>query len=201
MGKCTRSLRGLVIQRRAQKIGRHRDCFLASQLGDRGSPFPRDTALLPVADDGGILDSEGVCHRRGTAQSLDQLIHGHRIITLCGGFQAHLYVALQPTDRWLVLEMPRMARSHQFKVEVGDRLARARDALGLTQAEVARAVGVTQGAWGNYERGIRLPDPQAIAKLADLYGVSFDWVFRGNVLGMPAELAAKLLAHRGAAGC
>ena len=42
----------------------------------------------------------------------------------------------------------------------------------LTQAEAAAAVGVTQAALSDWEKGKYKPSPAAVAKLAEVYNVS-----------------------------
>ncbi len=54
-----------------------------------------------------------------------------------------------------------MATDREKKVEnLGKRLKELRDEQGLTQEEVANAIGVEAGAYSNYERETRTPDVQ-----------------------------------------
>lgn len=50
------------------------------------------------------------------------------------------------------------------------RVREARQAAGLTQADAARALGVSQSQVSKIERGERKIDPLDLAKLAKLYG-------------------------------
>jgi len=59
-------------------------------------------------------------------------------------------------------------------VSFPQRLKAAREAAGLTQAYVAERIGVTRQAVGQWESGESSPNPQTLALLADLYGVSVD---------------------------
>jgi transcriptional regulator with XRE-family HTH domain len=54
---------------------------------------------------------------------------------------------------------------------VGDVLREARHAAGLTQVEVARALGVAQTSVSALERGLYAPDEATWGRLADLYAV------------------------------
>lgn len=45
--------------------------------------------------------------------------------------------------------------------------------LGLTQSEVASAVGTNQSVVSRWERGERKPDPEKRAKLEDLYAIGW----------------------------
>jgi len=50
----------------------------------------------------------------------------------------------------------------------------------LTQKEVAQKIGVQKLAYGNYERGSRLPDIEKLYSLAKLFGVSTDTLLEGH---------------------
>lgn len=59
--------------------------------------------------------------------------------------------------------------SRQYQ-EMIRRVREARQAAGLTQADAARALGVSQSQVSKIERGERKIDPLDLAKLAKLYG-------------------------------
>jgi transcriptional regulator with XRE-family HTH domain len=52
------------------------------------------------------------------------------------------------------------------------RLQAARRAAGLTQAEVARQLGVHPMSVSSWERGVMTPEESKLARLAELYGVA-----------------------------
>lgn len=54
----------------------------------------------------------------------------------------------------------------------GDRIRKYRKARGMTQAQVAEAIGATEGAVRHYEHGDRTPGPEQIAAIAEVLGVS-----------------------------
>lgn len=58
--------------------------------------------------------------------------------------------------------------------EFGARLQRLRTAKGLSQAELAAALGVSTPSICGWERGRARPKPRRIAALADQLGVAFD---------------------------
>ncbi len=64
----------------------------------------------------------------------------------------------------------RVPRSKEF----GDRLRRIRKAKGLTQQQVADAIGTTQRSMVYYEKDGKLPPAALTAKLAALFGVTVD---------------------------
>ena len=50
---------------------------------------------------------------------------------------------------------------------------------GITQEEVANALGIPRGTYAHYELNKRQPDADMIVKLADFFGVSTDYLL-GN---------------------
>lgn len=74
--------------------------------------------------------------------------------------------------------LPRKSWSDNAKLltAVGARLREARKAAGLTQTEAADALRVTSESIGRWERGQNEPGLSQTAHLAELYGVSLDWL-------------------------
>jgi transcriptional regulator with XRE-family HTH domain len=56
------------------------------------------------------------------------------------------------------------------------KLRALRKSKGLTQKEVGTLVGVTDAAVGMWEQAKRLPDPETMAHLAEIFGVSVDYL-------------------------
>lgn len=61
-----------------------------------------------------------------------------------------------------------------MKNMIGDNIRKYRKALGLTQEQLAEAVGVTVGAVSKWESKLSNPDISLIIELADLFGISTD---------------------------
>jgi transcriptional regulator with XRE-family HTH domain len=59
---------------------------------------------------------------------------------------------------------------------LGNNLRKARKKRGLTQSEVGNLLGVTEQTISGYERGVRDPDTQQLSRLAQIYGVSTDYL-------------------------
>ena len=57
-----------------------------------------------------------------------------------------------------------------------NRLKAARRAKHMTQADVAEYIGLTQGAYSNWERGETKIDSLQLSRLAELFGVSVDYL-------------------------
>ena len=70
--------------------------------------------------------------------------------------------------------MPKRNRDYSLPRRTNDSLiAQARIAKGLTQAQLAEAIGVKQTQIANWEIGFRRPKMGALMKIADALGI--DW--------------------------
>jgi len=63
---------------------------------------------------------------------------------------------------------------------LGKAIARERTALGLTQEELAQAIGVQQETISQFERGAVLPPLQRLIQLADVFDIPLDNLVRGT---------------------
>ena len=63
-----------------------------------------------------------------------------------------------------------------YKESFAERLKKARADTGFTQAEVAKATGISQPIIAYLETGKREPSLENLGILADFYGVSTDWL-------------------------
>lgn len=57
-----------------------------------------------------------------------------------------------------------------------ERLQTARKTFGATQKEVAEYLGISERSYRHWENGTREPSIASLVKIADLYGVSLDWL-------------------------
>ena len=57
-----------------------------------------------------------------------------------------------------------------------DRLKELRKEKGVSQKEVAKAIGVTISAYSNYEQGLREPSNQILINLCKYYDVTADYL-------------------------
>ena len=87
----------------------------------------------------------------------------------------------------------------------GERLRRARERKGLTQAQVMKLTHISDKSLSRYENGASAPDPDTILELIRLYDVSADYVLglspemghvkdSGSASGAGSSMAAPLLA-------
>ncbi|MFD1416254.1 helix-turn-helix domain-containing protein [Oceanobacillus jeddahense] len=59
---------------------------------------------------------------------------------------------------------------------LSQRLREAREKAGLKQIEASKLLGISNGTLSGYEREYRDPDTDTLHKMAELYGVSVDWL-------------------------
>lgn len=62
---------------------------------------------------------------------------------------------------------------------IGDRIRHARKKAGLNQSDLAGRIGVSQPAVANWESGVHDPRRVMLAKIADVLGVSPEWLASG----------------------
>lgn len=63
---------------------------------------------------------------------------------------------------------------------IGERIRQARKSRGLSQADLARRIGVSQPAIANWESGIHDPRRLTLAKLAETLEAPLDWLAAGD---------------------
>ena len=59
---------------------------------------------------------------------------------------------------------------------MGEKLKELRKAKGVSQKQVADAIGVTLSAYSNYEQGIREPSYDILKKICILFDISADFL-------------------------
>lgn len=78
---------------------------------------------------------------------------------------------------------------------IGDRLKLTRKALGYTQQFMGHLIGASShSTWNNYEMGKRRISIEHALQLCSATGATLDWIYRGNIASLPADLAAKIQA-------
>lgn len=76
----------------------------------------------------------------------------------------------------------------------GQRLAAARKRAGISQRELAKILGVSYGAVGNWESGLSTPDPDTIAKIARALRVSADELVGTADADLPSNVTVETAA-------
>lgn len=91
-----------------------------------------------------------------------------------------------------------MAPDEKARMAVAGRLRLAREMAGLSQAQVAKKLQLHRPSVTEMEAGRRSVSAEELIELADLYGVSVDWLTRGpnektDLAQQRFELAAREL--------
>jgi DNA-binding XRE family transcriptional regulator len=76
---------------------------------------------------------------------------------------------------------------------IAERLRRTRDALGLNQTTFAAGAGLALNTYNQYEKAVSRPELDKAQQLCDAYGLTLDWIYRGDPSGLPMRLATALL--------
>lgn len=66
-------------------------------------------------------------------------------------------------------------------MDIGDKIKKARTDAKLTQERAAEVLGVSRQTVSNWENGRFYPDIASVLKMSDLYGVSLDYLLKGEV--------------------
>ena len=82
--------------------------------------------------------------------------------------------------------------------ELGNKITKKRKDLGMTQSEFAEKMCVTRQTVSRWEAGTVLPDIDRIGEVAELLGVSCDYLLKDNVreeneTQLPANPVSRLL--------
>lgn len=75
---------------------------------------------------------------------------------------------------------------------IATRLRHTREALGLNQKEFAMRANLSQNGYNQYESGARRLTIDAAHRICDEYGVTLDWLYRGDRSRLPHHLAIEI---------
>ena len=80
---------------------------------------------------------------------------------------------------------------------IGQRIAALRKHAGMSQAELAQALGVSPSAVGMYEQGRREPSAQTLIDMAQVFGVTTDFLLTGQAQTQgEADVLTRMLLGR-----
>lgn len=84
--------------------------------------------------------------------------------------------------------MPRTQRNIAYRLEL------TREALGLSAAELCKNVGLGTNQWSQYvdPEGERRITVDAMYRLKDEYGITFEWIYDGDRSRLPSDLLEKI---------
>lgn len=78
------------------------------------------------------------------------------------------------------------------KAQTAKRLVQTQMVLELSNAAIAKEVGVSAHGWSMYRTGDRTIPHKVIVGLKEKFGVTSDWILAGDPSGLPQRLHAKL---------
>lgn len=71
---------------------------------------------------------------------------------------------------------------------IGKRLVRTREALGYSQAQFCREIGIERNQYNPFEKGRRRITVDVALLILDRFEISLDWIYAGRKMGLPAHL-------------
>lgn len=163
-------------------------------------PRPRASAASAAQCDPGIrrrdrqLLTTGASKPRSRAtwsvpprsSMIESTVMPHPYFTKCEVVKIHDLAGDFSPAAW-----PNDAMARPFAA-IGKRLLRAREALGISQADVCRAIDVKPNRYSQYESGERRITLPVAIKLADSYGITLDYIYRNDVSALPVGLHQKI---------
>ena len=78
---------------------------------------------------------------------------------------------------------------------VARRLAAIRRALDIRKADFADAIGVDRSSYTKIEKGTKPLLPKDAYRIFELYGIDLNFVYLGQVGGLPAKLSKAVTSH------
>jgi DNA-binding XRE family transcriptional regulator len=84
-------------------------------------------------------------------------------------------------------------------ISVGERIRITRMAIGITQRGFAKPLGITREAQTMYESGARRPPWEVGVLMCDAWGLTLDWIYRGDLSGLSMALVERINKNLGKA--
>jgi len=78
---------------------------------------------------------------------------------------------------------------------VGRRVQALREYHGKTRNDFAASVGINSTSYGRIEKGLKPLKADMAYKIAERWGVSMDYLYRGRLTELPPALADSLMHH------
>lgn len=147
--------------------------------------------ILPVKVDhldDHVLGENEVCLHGSAApeRSASDLINNHQMGLLQPAKNNIRIDNTTPNGAANIAAMPIRSRHPDRRyLEVGQRIEAVRLFAGLTTIEMAVLMGISQGRYTTLHYGRALPDAEKLEPLCERFGVSLDWLYRGDSRLMP----------------
>jgi DNA-binding XRE family transcriptional regulator len=85
-------------------------------------------------------------------------------------------------------DVPMNTEPHTRSLEaIAARLRATREAFALGQNEFARRAGIASNTYNQYEQAKNLPRLDLANQICDTFGVTLDWIYRGDPSGLPVR--------------
>ncbi|WML41998.1 helix-turn-helix transcriptional regulator [Neobacillus sp. OS1-2] len=85
-------------------------------------------------------------------------------------------------------------------MSIGERFQSLRKSIGMKQVEFAKSIGISQGTLSDIEKGKYKPSIETIISTSEEFGVTTDWLLKGDVVKFEANekfpITAKELVDR-----
>lgn len=75
------------------------------------------------------------------------------------------------------------------------RLIAAREALGYNKADFADAIGIDRSSYTKIEKGQKPLLPREAHRIWQLFHVDLNYLYLGELGGLPSHLSSKVIAH------
>lgn len=75
---------------------------------------------------------------------------------------------------------------------IAERLELTRRALGISQAEFARRAGIEPTTFNNYAQAVRIIPPSTAGRMCEVYGLTLEWIYRGDMQHLNPMLQTKI---------
>lgn len=75
---------------------------------------------------------------------------------------------------------------------IAERLKTTREALGLNAAELCKRLDIKPNRWSQYESGERQITLEVAMAMCDEFGLTLDWIYRGNPSQLPHDLRIRM---------
>lgn len=82
------------------------------------------------------------------------------------------------------------------KAGVAERIRKVRDGYSMDQGEFAEKTGVADNTYNQWEKGKRIPDLPLAMALCDAWGITLDYLYRGQFQGLSEAAFARVTGVR-----
>ena len=85
-----------------------------------------------------------------------------------------------------------LSMNEAHPTQIAPRLKLLRGLRNLKQTELCELLDIQKNTYNHYERATNRPDVSNALKLCAFYGVTLDYLFSGNMAGLPHDMAVDI---------